>query len=265
LGAEEPEQAFTLLEVMIALFIFSLVLIAIYSTWVLILRGTMAAQKAAAAVQRSRIAVRTIEDALLTAQMYNANVKHYLFFADTSGDFAALSLVARLPESFPGVGRYGDQVVRRVSFFTQSSPNGGTELVMTQAPMLMETNSSAEAYTIVLAKDVSLFRMEFYDQAKDEWLQEWGFTNRLPKLVQVVLGQGKARTASGPQDVVTRVISIPSIAVTADVQGGMPVPGAPPGVVPPGGVPGVVPPPGGVVPGFQPGFQPIPGQPIPRR
>jgi prepilin-type N-terminal cleavage/methylation domain-containing protein len=263
-------KAFTLLEVMVALFIFSLVLIAIYSTWLLILKGTASAQKAAAAVQRSRIAIRTIEDALLTVQMFNANMNHYVFMADTSGDFASLSLVARLPESFPGVGRYGDQVVRRVSFYTQPGKDGGTELVMTQAPMLLETNSSVEAYTIVLAKDVSLFWMEFYDQRKGEWMDEWKYTNMLPRLVQVALGQGKSRNALGPQDIVMRIIAIPSVAVFADVQGGAPGAAVPPGMGPPGtqpemqpGVtqpgfqPGVQP---GVQPGFQPGFPTRPGQ-----
>jgi prepilin-type N-terminal cleavage/methylation domain-containing protein len=273
------KHAFTLLEVMIAIFVFGLVLMAIYSTWLAILKGSRAGMNAAAAVQRSRIAVRTLEDALLTVQMYNANVKQYYFVADTSGDFAALSLVSRLPESFPGVGRYGDQVVRRVSFYTQPGKDGGTELLMTQAPMLLRTNASVEPYSIVLAKEVSLFRLEFYDAQKDEWLDEWRYTNQLPRVVQVALGLGKAQgRSSDPQDVVTRIISIPSVAVTADIQGaGVPpvAPGLPgdPGLRDPKtgqplpGQPGYTPPgygqPGFGQPGFgQPGFgQPGFGQP----
>src|SRR5262249_30785411 len=179
-----------------------------------------------------------IEDALLTVQFYNANVKNYWFIADTSGDLAAISMVSRLPASFPGVGRYGDQVVRRVSFYTQPGKDGMAELMMTQAPMLMETNAANEAYSIPLAKDVSLFRLDFYDLQKNEWLEEWKYTNQLPKLVQVTLGLGKAGGASSqPQDVVTRLVALPSVAVLADIQGG---------------------------PGFgQPGMpgQPLPGQP----
>jgi prepilin-type N-terminal cleavage/methylation domain-containing protein len=250
------KQGFTLIEVMMAMFIFAMILIAIYSTWILILKGTDAGGKAAAAVQRSRVAIRTIEDALLTVQMFNSNMTNYLFVADTSGDMAAISMVSHLPESFPGVGRYGDQVVRRVSFYT-SAGKDGTELMMTQAPMLMETNTSVQAYTITLAKDVSLFRLDFYDMQKDEWLDEWKYTNQLPKLVQVTLGLGKSHgVGSQPQDVVTRLVALPSVAVLADVQGIGPGVGLPPGGVPPPGTtqPGV---PGTGQPGTtQPGYYP---------
>jgi type II secretory pathway pseudopilin PulG len=253
--------SFTLLEVMVALFIFMLVLMAIYSTWLLILRGTDAAQRAAAAVQRARMAIRTIEDALVTVQMFNGNMTNYLFLADTSGDFVTLELTARLPESFPGVGRYGDQVVRRVRFFTEPSRPGGADLLMSQKPLLMEVKDPAEVYTIVLARDVTVFRMAFYDPRKDEWLEEWKYTNQLPRLVQVVLGQGRRGRSTDPQDVVTRVIAIPSVAVPADVQGFGPGAVMPPGVVPPGAVPpGAVPPGTPIMPG-QPGLVPSPAMP----
>jgi hypothetical protein len=246
---------------MLAIFLFSLVLIAIYSTWLLILKGSRLGGEVAASVQRARMAVRAIEDALLTVQMYNSNVKQYLFFADTSGDFAALSLVSHLPESFPGARRWGDLGVQRVSFYTQSGKDGGTELMMTLAPTLLQTNASVDAYTIPLAKDVSLFRLDFYDVRKDEWLEEWKYTNALPRLVQVTLGLGKTRGGQfQPQDVVTRLVSIPSIAVPGDMQGAgmVPMPGAgQPGPLQPGpGQPGGMQP--GVIPGAgQPGF----GQP----
>src|SRR5437879_5943157 len=54
-------HAFTLLEIMIAIAIFGMVLTAIYSTWLAILRGKKAGETAAAEVQRSRIAIRALE------------------------------------------------------------------------------------------------------------------------------------------------------------------------------------------------------------
>jgi len=134
--------AFTIIEVMLAIMIFAMVLTAIYSTWIGILRGTKSGEKVAAEVQRSRIAIRTLEDAFLSTVMYTENSKYYYFIADSSGDMGCVSMVARLPASFPGVGRYGDQIVRRVSFSTQAGKDGGHELVMTQVPMLLDTNHS---------------------------------------------------------------------------------------------------------------------------
>jgi type II secretory pathway pseudopilin PulG len=248
--------AFTILEIMLAIGIFALVLTAIYSIWVSILKGSQAGLKAAAEAQRSRMAIRTIEDAFNCAEYFQANMKHYLFFADTSGDMAAVSMAARLPASFPGVGMYGDQVVRRVSFYTEPGKDGMNNLILTQAPIMAVTNAGHDAYTITLARDVSMFQLAFFDPQKAEWLDEWKYTNRLPKIVQIALGMGKtAGNASKPYSVVYSLVALPSMGVTPDVQGGggLPRPGGPidpnlpPGSVPPGSLPpGAVPPPGTV-------------------
>jgi prepilin-type N-terminal cleavage/methylation domain-containing protein len=240
----KASRGFTIIEVMISIGIFALVITAIYATWTSILKGSRAGLKAAASVQRSRIAIHTLHDAFLTMQYFTANPKHYAFFTDTSGDMAAVSMVSRLPASFPGVGMYGDQVVRRISFYTQPGPNGGMELVMTQAPMLLDTNNGvAEPYSLVLAKDVSLFTLEFWDAQNNEWAPEWLFTNRLPQMVAITLGTGKITSGSTPQDVVAQVVSIPAAAVSG-LQGG---------------------PPGGVQQGGGLNTQPNPNQPNPNQ
>jgi hypothetical protein len=178
--------------------------------------------KAAAEVQRSRIALRTLEDAFLTTELFVANMKYYLFIADTSGDMAAVSLAARLPASFPGVGRYGDQVVRRVNFYTRPGQNGMSELIMEQAPILLNTNETVGPYSITLAKDVALFQMAFYDALKNEWLDEWKYTNQLPKLVKIALGIGKTQGRREPNEMVYTLVALPSVGVGPDVQGGFP-------------------------------------------
>ncbi len=248
-GLRRADRAFTLIEIMLAIMIFMMVLTAIYATWLAILKGSRAGLKAAAEVQRSRIAMRALEDAFLTVEMYTENMKWYAFETDTKGDLAAVSLVSRLPASFPGVGRYGDQVVRRVSFASQPGTNGGSDLVMAQAPMLQVRDDSAPPYSLVLARDVTLFSLEFYDVQKNEWKDEWRYTNTLPRLVRVSLGLGG--TASSPHDVVSRIIALPAAPVFG-VQSG-------PGFGAPGPAPGM---PG--TPGYNPG-QPVPGQPTPGR
>ncbi|HXG46786.1 MAG TPA: type II secretion system protein GspJ, partial [Methylomirabilota bacterium] len=232
-GSERPSRggercrAFTIIEVMLAIGIFAMVLTAIYAMWTTILKGERVALQAAAAVQRGRLAIQTLEDAFLTVRMFTGNIKHYLFFADTAGDYARLSMASKLPGGFPGVGYYGDVVVRRVTFEVRAGKDGN-ELLMTQAPILQDTNA-VPPYALVLAKDVSEFKLEFYDHLKGEWRDEWKSTNQLPKLVQIRLGLGRVGNRSGaaPQDVVARLVNIPSLAVAGDIQGvGAPPPGA---------------------------------------
>ena len=98
-------------------------------------------------------------------------------------------------------------------------------------------------YTVVLAHDVTLFTLEFWDAQKNEWAEEWLYTNRLPVKVNVILGTGKVKgSSSTPQDVVAQVIAIPAAAVGGLQRG------------PPGGVPG-----GGL------NNQPVPNQPNPNQ
>jgi prepilin-type N-terminal cleavage/methylation domain-containing protein len=81
-------RAFTMVEVILAIGIFGLVMIAIYASWSSIMRATRIGLTAAAEVQRTRIAIRSLEEALGGADMYSDNPDYYGFFADTSADYA---------------------------------------------------------------------------------------------------------------------------------------------------------------------------------
>jgi hypothetical protein len=252
-GAARPVRpnAFTIVEVLLAITIFGLVIIGIYSTWAALMHGSKAGLSAAANAQRARISIKAIEDALVTAQMFSANGRYYYFIADTSNDkFGSLSFVARLPASFPGVGRYGDHIVRRVGFYTDADHN----LIMTQVPMMVAEDKDYEPYSLQLAKDVTLFMFEFWDDQKKDYVTEWAKTNQLPKLVRVALGVGTVgNNSQAPQDLVTRTIAMPCTAVRGEWQRAPAMPGVPTGVPP--GPPGVPPGPGGVPP-VTPAFQP---------
>jgi len=248
---------------MIAMAIFAMVLTAIYACWMAILKGSRSGLKAAEEVQRARIAVRALENAFLTTEMFAGNMKYYLFLADTSGDMAAVTLTARLPDDFLGVkqSKFLEQKVRRVSFYTQPGKNGLHELIMTQSPILIYTNDTVDLYSITLARDVSLFRLSFYDEQKNEWVDEWkdanqlAKTNKLPRMVQIALGLGKSKQGNEPSELVYSLVALPSVGVGPDVQGGF---APPPGTVPPGSTNF---PPGSTGYG-QPGFgQPGYGQP----
>ena len=79
-------RAFTLLEIMIASAILVIVIASVYSVWYSILRGAKVGSKAAETVQRARIAMRAVEDALSTSQMFILNGRHYSFVALRTND-----------------------------------------------------------------------------------------------------------------------------------------------------------------------------------
>lgn len=235
-------RAFTLLEVMLAMGILMMVLTVVYSSWVAILRSKKAADKAALNAQRSRIAVRAIEDALQGVQFFQQNQPYYAFIADTSGNFGYLSIATRLPESFPGSGLFGEQSLRRVTFEVERGTNGANQLVMRQYPLLLSTNRLEEAYPIVLADEVTDFLFEFWDGRRGEWLGEWLYTNQLPPVVRFMLGVGeRSNDPSKPQTIQVPTVALTASPVPADLQRGL-MRNQPRGTnVPPGVNPGVNP------------------------
>ena len=215
-------RAFTLVEIMIALAIFGMVVAAIYSTWVLILRASKTGQEAAAQVQRERIAVRTIEDSLTCIQSFQASMQYYYFFVQ-KGDHAMLSFTARTPEIFPRNGRFGDFTLRRLSFSIEPGPDAvGAEkdLVLRQSPILMDTDVDEQHFPLVLARNVKEFVVECWDTNSMQWDDEWMIdTNSIPPLVRVSLLLGSsADSGSEATLAITRLIALPSATMPSVVQ-----------------------------------------------
>jgi type II secretory pathway pseudopilin PulG len=212
--------AFTILEVMISIGIFAMVITAIYATWMSIVKGSRAAQKAAASVQRSRIALNALEASFRSAQFFASNWTNYMFYADTSGDFAQLSLVTQLSPAIPGFGVHRGLGISRINFSVQDS-DGSLDLIMTHNPILVDTNNPlTPAYSAVLARDVTEFRIRFWDPQQG-WVDEWLYTNQLPQKVVILLTTGKATTGSRtPEDIAVREVTVASLGVPSGLQGG---------------------------------------------
>jgi type II secretory pathway pseudopilin PulG len=204
-------SAFTLIEIMISVAIFMLVMGSVIACWRCIINGKIIAENAAAAAQRARVGIKTVEDALTSAEISKANLEYYTFLTDTTGKFASLSLAARLPADFPGSGLFGDNVTRRVTFDVENV-NGVNNLVMNQSPLLEVLNEDNTPYPITLARDVSIFMLEFWSASDNEWVVSFDLTNQFPPMIRVTLGVGHpVGQADVPYDVIVRTVAMPSL------------------------------------------------------
>jgi type II secretion system protein J len=203
---------FTLVEILVAIGIFSMVLAAIYSTWTAILRSSKVGLEAAAAVQRARIAGRTIEETLGSVQSFALNQSYYSFVSE-NGSEAMLSFVSRLSPSFPRSGKFAGLDVRRVTFSVDPGKDGGRDLVLRQTPLLMDMDKDEKNYPLVLAKNVKEFKTEFWDTRTQDWIDEWKQTNQIPVLVKVTLKLSDNAYSTQVRQQVTRIISLPSVTV----------------------------------------------------
>jgi prepilin-type N-terminal cleavage/methylation domain-containing protein len=215
-------SGFTLVEIMIAIGLLSLVLAAIYSSWTAILRASKTGLDAAASAQRARVTVRVLEDSLGSAQSFAANLPYY-YFAAENGDSPVLSFVARLSKSFPRSGKFGDLDVRRVTYSLEAGPDGSRQLVLRQNPLVMDPDKDEKDYPIVLAKNVKGLEMQFWDSNKNppEWVEEWEGpkTNQLPKMIMLTLKLADNPHSSRITEEITRIISIPAMTVQPVWQG----------------------------------------------
>jgi prepilin-type N-terminal cleavage/methylation domain-containing protein len=229
-------RAFTLIEIMMAIAIFSMIVAAIYSTWILILRASRTGLETAAQAQRERIAVRTIEDSLTCIQSFQASMQYYYFFVQ-NGDQPMLSFTARVPDVFPRNGRFGNFNLRRLTFTVEPGPDAtGSEkdLVLRQNPILMNMDGDEQHYPLVLARNVKDFVVECWDTNTMQWDDEWVDTNSIPPMVRVSLLLGdNADSGSAATMAITHLVALPSITMPTVVQ--MPTGG---GGGPPGGPPG---------------------------
>ena len=252
--ASSLRAGFTLVEILIAIGILGLVLVSIFSTWTSILRATRVGQEAAATVQRARMTAHVLEDSLSSAQFFAANQQYYSFLAE-NGDEPSLSFVARLSSSFPRSGKFGDLDVRRLTFSVERASDSSKQLVLRQAPLMMDLDVDEKEHPVVLAKNVKEFNVQFWD-LRDGWIDEWTATNQLPPLVKVTLQLLDKPDSMQPPEEITRIVSIPTFAVPPVWQvprgfpggaGGQPTL-APPGANPNQQMPGFQMPPGAVRP-----------------
>jgi general secretion pathway protein J len=238
------QRAFTLVEVLLAIGILTLVITGIYATWTAILRATKAGQTVAIEVQRSRVALRCLEESLTYAEMYVANINHYAFVAE-NGSSATLSFVSRLPESFPRSGRFGGVSVRRVAFSLEPGANQNSQLVLRQSPLLNEFDQDEREHPLVLMENVKRMEMLFWDMREQDWVDEWTQTNQMPALIRVSIVTDNPRSPNDRGEEYTRIVSPATVAVQPMWQGvGGGAPGQPgrPGQPGQPGQPPVMPP-----------------------
>lgn len=197
---------------------------ALYSTWILVIRATIVGKGAAAQMQRERITMSTIEDGLTCIQSHQASIAYYLFIIQ-NGDQPLLSFTSYLPDSFPRTGEFigmtpgggvMDYHLRRLTFSLQADPNGGNDLVLRQNPVLMDLSPEEISNPLVLAKDVTAFAIECWDTNELQWDTEWDATNMIPPMVRVTVGFANA--ATGASQVITRLISFPAGTMPAQMQ-----------------------------------------------
>jgi type II secretion system protein J len=204
---------FTLLEIIVSIGLLALIVSAIYSTWYSVTRGAQAGKSAAAAAQRTRVAIHALETALSSTRSFDADIKYYSFIGENGAE-AKLSFVSWLPENFFRHQKFDGFPVRRVTFSLEAGPGFSKQLVMRQNPILRDMDPQEQSDPILLASNVKDFVLSFSDGKSAEPLDEWLQTNMLPKTVTFTLRLGGNDPNSRiVEQEITREVALPSVSV----------------------------------------------------
>lgn len=215
-GPRTP-RGFTILELMISIFIFGMILASIYEIWSLILTGKQSASFAAEETQRTRVGMRALSESLMSARMFQANTNYYSFEVDNEGDYTALSFVAYLPPGFIGSGLYDGLPLRRLTYIVEPNENNRNSLILYQQPLLVDEEYTDLIPPIELSTDVSFFSVEFWDTNELDWILDWENTNALPQLARVSMGHGYV--GNEPAQLDSRVIAMSGNIIDPQIQG----------------------------------------------
>ncbi len=219
--------AFTLVEVMVAISVLAMAMSAIYYTWTAILRATRSGAEVAAHVQRERVALRTIEEALTCSVIYHhvngqqaqaAATNLYSFlWQSVDANHHEVSFVARLPHDFLGNALFPNQPLRRVTFAIEKNAEGREDLILRQQPLnaLSEAAMGVDllAARTVLAQNVEIFQFFFWSTIVNDWVDYWDTPEDLPERVRVMLA---LRDRQG-REAMAEALSVREFSIRAEV------------------------------------------------
>jgi hypothetical protein len=84
--------------------------------------------------------------------------------------------------------------------------------------LLEPPETAADPYDIVLAPSVREFKMFFWDTNAFEWVDEWLWTNRLPRMIRVQLALGEATQPVQADDLALKTVYLSSVAIPRELK-----------------------------------------------
>lgn len=209
-------KGFTLLEVLAAMAVLTVVLAIVYGTFDAVTKTMEIGRDEAEALRKQQYLLRTIRGALESAAVYTGGDSSWVIFdgvdgSDREGDADSLTLLAATPPR-GGAGLPGDLTQVRISVSGAETGEATTQLraeigeperrlVISQVPVLSVPASDVEDVLNVdrdkleeglteMAPEFSIpvqsANIDYYDGSVDEWLDDWSYEDlqRLPWAVR---------------------------------------------------------------------------------
>jgi prepilin-type N-terminal cleavage/methylation domain-containing protein len=214
---------FTLVEILAAVAILSLVLVGVYGLWSGSLRGWRRGGEATEVFQRQRVVMEALAELVQSTVYFATSPNLYEIIGVKNPGLGDSVSFVTASDAFLPPSEGTDLGMRRVTISLEQDEYRRTYLAIVNQPALGVTgDSKQELQAHVVSMDVSGFFVRYLDPRDGGWYDKWEDANIIPAAMEftVVFGQPGDQI---PPVTVTRAIDLP----TADFIAHGSIPGLP--------------------------------------
>jgi prepilin-type N-terminal cleavage/methylation domain-containing protein len=203
------QAGFTLMEILLAVAILSIVITAVYNTWNAALTAWRRGTDASEVFQRQRVVMDVLTELTQSAVFFTASAPLYTVVGTKNPGLGDSVSFVTASDAFLPPSESSDAGMRRVTISVEEDQYRRTYLAIVNQPALRPDDTSAEPLQAhVVSMDVSGFFVRYLDPRDGTWSEKWDETTVPPLAMEytVVFGHQGDRL---PPVVVTRAVDIP--------------------------------------------------------
>lgn len=204
-------QAFTLLEVLVAMVILSSAFIMIWTTFTTTMKAWEDGSTLLEDLRHGDFVMEQLVSSLRSSAFFEESGRHYGFRMEDKtasrypGDWLSWVTAnsAFIPPDSPTL-----RSMHRVEFTIEDNPDGDPSVMVKAYPYLADEEEVDDAEEWYITSEVQGFDVQFYNADEEDWEDEWEDTNSVPALIQVALYMPPVERGDDPVTL-HRLIEIP--------------------------------------------------------
>jgi prepilin-type N-terminal cleavage/methylation domain-containing protein len=206
---KSAHAGFTLVEVILAIMILSVVMVGVYSIWSVSLKAWRNGGAATEVFQRQRVVMETLGELAQSAVYFATSPNLYAIIGVKHPGLGDSVSFVTASDAFLPPSEATDAGMRRVTISLEQDEYRRTYLAIVNQPALGVTDDSKqEVQAHVISMDVSGFFVRYLDPRDGGWYEKWEDANIIPSAMEftIVFGQPGGQI---PPVTVTRAIDLP--------------------------------------------------------
>jgi general secretion pathway protein J len=201
-------SGFTILEMMLAVTILSVVVVSVYSTWSTSLLAWKRASAGNESFQRQRLVMETLTELADSVLFRSATNDLFKIEGATEGNGASSVSFVTASDAYLPPEESWVRGLRRVTLWLAFDNQRRPFLAIASAPALAIDDPKESRTPRVLSTEVCAFSVRFRDPRDGSWVEQWDETEIMPNAIEFTVGFGDAE-GPVPPVVVTQAVELP--------------------------------------------------------